>query len=204
MSKYAQSKAALSARKGDPNFLVIAGLVVCALAVVVVMGGTAYALQLENHDSFCASCHTEPESRYYQQSLEKNAATLAAFHTQKSVRCIDCHSGGGVFGRAEGLSQGASDLTAYLIGHYHNPAITQNKLGDDSCTKCHAGVMSGGGFNNHFHVLLARWQSVDPNAGHCVDCHTAHPAGDSAQGYLAVTPVQQVCQNCHAVLREGE
>jgi hypothetical protein len=181
----------------------MAGLVILAVAIVVAAGGTTYALQLEDRNAFCASCHTEPEAKYYQQSLDTNAATLAAFHAQKSVRCIDCHSGGGIFGRAKGLSQGTSDLLAYLSGHYHNPAITQNKLGDDSCTKCHANVMSGSGFDNHFHILLPRWQSVDPNAAHCVDCHTSHPAADSAQGYLATATVDRVCQNCHTAAGAG-
>jgi predicted CXXCH cytochrome family protein len=134
---------------------------------------------------------------------EKSAPTLAAFHTQKQVRCIDCHSGGGPLGRATGLEQGFQDLTTYYSGNYHKPAVTLNKLGDDSCTKCHEQTLTQGGFNNHFHSLLARWQSADPQAAHCVDCHTAHPAADSAQGYLVTAPVRTVCQQCHAKLGEG-
>jgi predicted CXXCH cytochrome family protein len=181
---------------------VIAVLVAGSLSLFAMAGGTAYAIQQENHDVFCASCHTEPESQYYQQSLQQNSTTLAAFHAQKSVRCIDCHSGGGPLGRVEGLSQGAQDLSAYYSRHYHTPAITLNKLGDDSCTKCHAQTLSRGGFNNHFHGLLPRWQSVDPNAAHCVDCHTSHPTADPAQGYLTTAQVQMVCQNCHRALGE--
>jgi len=184
--------------------VVMAGLIALGVSLIVAAGGTAYAIQQENHDSFCASCHTQPESKYYQQSLDTTAPTLAAFHSQKDVRCIDCHSGGGPFGRAVGLEQGFQDLTAFYSGHYHKPAVTLNKLGDDSCTKCHEQVTNSGGFNNHFHRFLARWQSIDPNAAHCVDCHTAHPAANRAQNYLTAGLVTGVCQSCHARLGAGE
>lgn len=198
-----KSDAAKRAVKSQGLLVSATGLVVVAISLAVAAGGTAYAIHQENRDAFCASCHTEPESKYYQQSQDKAALTLASFHTQKLVRCIDCHSGGGPFGRVEGLMQGTHDLAAYYSGNYHKPAITQNKLGDDSCTKCHEQVTNGGGFDNHFHSLLLRWQSMNSNAAHCVDCHAAHPDGHQAQGYLAITTVQAVCQQCHATFRGG-
>ena len=201
--KHSPLKTKPATRNRRPWLVVMVGLIACGVSLVVMAGGTAYAVRQENRDSFCASCHTEPESKYYQQSLAQAAPTLAAFHTQKQARCIDCHSGGGPFGRVEGLMQGSQDLAAYYSGHYHNPAITLNKLSDDSCTKCHAQVTSSGGFNNHFHRFLPRWQSIDPNAAHCVDCHTAHPSANGAQGYLATGLVTGVCQRCHARLGEG-
>jgi hypothetical protein len=182
----------------------LAGVVSLAsfgLLVLLGAGGVAYSLNLENHDSFCASCHTEPESRYFQQSQDKNALTLASFHTQKGVRCIDCHSSSGPLGRLTGLTQGTQDLIAYISGHYHSPAITLNKLDDGSCTKCHPGVEANADFNNHFHTFLPRWQAVNPQAGRCVDCHTSHPVADSTQVYFDVPTVQAVCEGCHTALR---
>ncbi len=173
----------------------------CLLALLGAGGGVALALNLENHDSFCASCHTEPESRYFQQSQDTSAPTLASFHTQKGVACIDCHSGSGPFGRVTGLSQGSQDLIAYISGHYHNPAVTSNKLDDGSCTKCHPDVEANAGFDNHFHHFLPRWQAINAQAGSCVDCHTSHPIADSTQAYFTVPTVQAVCEGCHAVLR---
>jgi len=197
--RHSKRLAAYRERKRRQGIIYI-GLVAGALALVAISGTTAYALNLENHDAFCASCHTQPESQYYQQSSEKTPTTLAAFHTQKGARCIDCHSGAGPLGRAVGLWQGSQDLAAYYSGHYHSPALTQNKLDDGSCTKCHADILARPDFNNHFHVLLSRWQSTDPNAAHCVDCHTAHPTADSTQAYLQTAPVEKVCQDCHAKL----
>ncbi len=173
------------------------------LALLVGGGGVTYALNLENRDSFCASCHTEPESRYFQQSQDKSAPTLASFHTQKNVRCIDCHSSSGPFGRLTGLSQGSQDLIAYISGHYHNPAITLSKLDDGSCMKCHPDVEETAGFNNHFHLFLPRWHAIDAQAGRCVDCHTSHPIANPTQAYLDVPTVQAVCEGCHAALGRG-
>jgi predicted CXXCH cytochrome family protein len=189
---------------GWKRIVAISALAAGALAVFGVAGGTAYAIQLENHDAFCASCHTEPETTYYQQSLNANTQNLAVFHAQKQVRCIDCHSGGGIFGRAQGLTQGAQDLLAYNSGHYHAPAVMLNPLGDGSCLNCHGSTISNRTFNNHFHVFLSEWQSVDPNAARCVDCHISHSTGDPNQQYLNLQTVQTICQDCHNVLRRGE
>ncbi len=183
--------------------LAVPTLAVALIAVIFATGGTAYALQLENHDAFCASCHTEPETQFYQQSLDQNPATLAAFHTQKQTRCIDCHSGGGIFGRSEGLAQGTQDLLSYYSGNYHRPAITMNKLGDDSCVKCHSTVFAARDFNNHFHFFLPQWQGLDANAAHCIDCHTSHAAGNASQGYLSTPVVTTICQDCHNAVGAG-
>lgn len=183
-------------------------LLVLLLGVVVVLGlsaagGTAFALSRENHDTFCASCHTEPESRYVQQSLAQKPETLASLHTHKQVRCIDCHSDAGKLGRVAGLKQGATDLIAYYSGNYHHPAITTAPLGDESCTKCHADISAQATMPNHFHYFLPKWQAMDPNAAHCIDCHKAHPTGNSAQSYLTEATVLPVCQQCHAAAGEG-
>jgi len=48
---------------------VMVGIVATALALIAASGGTAYAMQREDHDSFCASCHTQPEVQYYQRCI---------------------------------------------------------------------------------------------------------------------------------------
>ncbi len=184
------------------RIFVLAAVAVGILLLVATVG-TGYALQFENQDAFCASCHTQPETRYYEQSLAQEASTLAAFHAQKQVRCIDCHSGSGPFGRAVGLSQGSQDLMAYYSGHYHAPAITTNQIQDVSCTKCHRDMTAAVDFNNHFHRFLPQWQAIDPNAARCVTCHTSHPATDATQGYRAEATVRPVCDACHAAAGRG-
>jgi predicted CXXCH cytochrome family protein len=178
------------------------------VAIVLSIAGVGVSLALENQDSFCAACHTEPETRYYQQSLETDSKTLAAFHTQQNdgVLCIDCHGGGGTFGRAEGLVQGADDLIRYISGSYHHPAITQNPIRDDTCLKCHDWVLdpnqSGANQakNGHYHVRLPKWQAIDRHAAGCVSCHTAHTTGLVSLRYMSQGKVGKLCDACHTAL----
>lgn len=169
------------------------------------IGGVGVALALENQDAFCAVCHTEPEVKYYQQSVQSKPGTLAAFHTQKQTACIDCHSAGGVLGRGAGLRQGTHDLAAFLNGAYHRPAITTNPLGDDSCLKCHTNTMTrrrgdNRAMNGHYHAFLSRWQSQDPNAGHCTTCHSAHSQGVESLQFMNEGQVARACDACHVAL----
>ncbi len=186
---------------------IIAAILVVGAAVIGV-GAIGSALAMENQDSFCASCHTEPEVTYYQQSVQAPVVTLAAFHTTKQTACIDCHSGGGPLGRAEGLIQGADDLLIYYSGNYRRPAITTNPLGDDSCVKCHDNVFNrrrgGRNTDGHYHAFLSRWQAVDSNAAHCVTCHTSHTQAAANQQFLDAARVNQTCDDCHAVIGERE
>ncbi len=200
-------------------------VVVVVAAIVLLPGiGVGASLLLENQDAFCAACHTQPEVKYYEQSVQQQSTTLASFHRQKQTSCIDCHSGGGPLGRAQGLEQGAADLAIYLSGNFKSPAITSNPLGDDSCLKCHEEVLARGRRNppsniespiqaggresrrasdGHYHQFLQRWQTRDPRAGHCVNCHTSHVDGEANVGFMDAAPVQQMCDNCHRALGEG-
>ena len=185
--------------------LFLFGCLVLVGSVIVVIGGVGVSLALENQDAFCASCHTEPEATYYQHSTQPNPGTLAAFHTQKETTCIDCHSGGGVWGRSEGLTQGAQDLMAFLSGAYHRPAISLNPLSDVSCLKCHLDVSqsrpSGSrATNGHYHLFLPRWQAADPQAAGCITCHAAHSHGLDGLEFMNQGRVAQVCDACHTAL----
>jgi hypothetical protein len=200
--------------------LVIGLVVAVGVLVMLAIGGVSVSLLLENQNAFCTSCHTEPEVKYYQQSVQANATTLASFHNQKEARCIDCHSGGGPLGRAQGLQQGVDDTVLFVSGNYKKPAITSNPLGDDSCLKCHAEVLTRGrrsppspiqnpvqargnrANDGHYHPFLQRWHSLDPRAGHCINCHTAHTDGPANVGFMTAPPVQLVCDACHKVLRQ--
>ncbi len=191
-----------------PRIIIVIAILVFGVAVVSI-GSIGSALAMENQDSFCASCHTEPEVTYYQQSVQSPAITLAAFHKTKQTACIDCHSGGGPLGRAEGLIQGADDLLMYYGGNYRRPAITTNPLGDDSCIKCHDNVFDrrrgvGRRADGHYHAFLPRWQAADSNAARCVTCHTSHTQAAANQQFLDANRVSQTCDDCHAAIGERE
>ena len=162
-------------------------------------------MQFENHDSFCASCHSEPETTYFGR---ESAAPidLASFHSAKQVNCIDCHSGQGLVpGRVSSLMLGAKDLLAWWSGHSTQPAPQTRPIDDANCLKCHADVSQRREFNNHFHVFLARWQSMDKNAATCVSCHQSHTTdGEQTIGFLNRVTTTHACQSCHNFSGRGE
>ena len=179
-----------------------AGVVVLILAVSGTLVSFS-AMQLENRDAFCASCHSEPESTYFARSTAASVVDLASFHTTKKTRCIDCHDGSGLFGRPAALLLGGRDLLAWISHTAHQPAPQTRPISDGTCVKCHQTLYQSQDFNNHFHLFLSRWQAVDPKAGRCVSCHEAHTTDvDATIGYLNQQRTVLVCQACHAVLQQ--
>ena len=192
------------------KYLTMAAIFIPVVIIVAAAGGTFTALRLEENDWFCAACHTQPELKYYQQTLANQPATLAAFHAhtpQQTARCIDCHSGAGTFGRAVGLEQGAHDLASYLIGRYHSPAITTAPLTDASCVKCHANIVpdhvvkNAKSLTDHYHEYLPFWKQIDPRGvARCADCHTSHTGGLAGEQFMNNGAASAVCDRCHREL----
>lgn len=183
------------------------GYLVPLLAALMVLAAGSYitGTQLEEHDGFCASCHTQPEDQFYTRSLQSTSQDLASFHAQKGVLCIECHAGKGLIGRSLGLAAGAQDLVAFYSGHYPQPAKMEEPMPNANCTRCHAGVLTKRDFSNHFHLYLAQWRASDPkNAATCASCHTSHTtAGAATDMYLVQAPTIQVCQRCHSSAGAG-
>jgi len=182
---------------------------ISALLLPVVAIGTATAL--EGHDPFCSACHTDPEAEYVLRGLA-DPTDMASAHTRVDVRCIDCHSGEGLFSRSVSLQQGTSDLLAYLSGSYTQPAITTNPVGEVGCTKCHDAPSSlgvyarteGGVTSSHYHFFeySAEWLSREPDPrGSCGICHKAHTLNTLAnQGFVIDSELNSACETCHASL----
>jgi predicted CXXCH cytochrome family protein len=169
------------------------------VALVLAGGGLGTAAGLEEFNGFCAACHTQPESDFVARS-QTAAVDLAAKHDQAwATRCIDCHSGPGLSGRLGAMTLGARDLAAFVSGSAQQPAPLTLPIGDANCLKCHSNIPATKNFNEHFHGFLARWQALDPQAGTCVSCHTAHSTdGDPSENFLQMERTQQVCDACHA------
>lgn len=193
-----QSRTADRPKSKRPLFFKIA-IVIGALLIFGTAGGVT-AMTLENHDSFCASCHAEPEYTFFQRESAA-PSDLASWHTeQKQTNCIDCHSGSGVVpGRINSLMLGAHDLLSWIGGHAPQPAPLNTPIGDDNCLKCHGTIAAARNMNNHFHVFLAQWQTQDPAAAHCVSCHQGHnnSTSDPTLAFLDRQGTTQVCQQCH-------
>lgn len=188
-----------------PGYLkiVLAGL---GIALLLTAGGFTFAATQEQRDSFCGSCHTQPESTYLQRSADAQPVDLASVHTPKGVRCIDCHSGIGVAGRVSAELLGAHNALAFYTGTAVQPARLTQPVGDDRCVKCHAAVFTKATMDNHFHYLLPKWQAADPTgAAKCVSCHSSHTTdGTSDNMYLSVPGTQAICEACHQVMQGDE
>ncbi len=210
-------------KKSSALFTVL--IVVVALGAILAGSGFTYAASQETHDVFCASCHTQPESTFYKRSTSSQPVDLASYHTTQKTRCIDCHSGSGIFGRMQAELLGARNAVRWYTNTATQPAKYTYPISDTNCLKCHQavtqrgivpqqtvtipGVRGGGegegegeGRNNHWHEFLARWQASDANAGSCASCHPGHSTGSSAQeGFQNPQTTQNTCNACHHVLR---
>ena len=218
-------KNASANKKKFPLITVI--LAVFVVGVLLAAGGFTFAASQETHDSFCASCHTQPESTFYQRSTDAQPVDLASYHTTQKTECINCHSGQGVIGRVQAELMGARNALKWYTATAVQPATLVFPIGDQNCLKCHqnvtqrgftakesltvpgrAGGFGGereGGRNNHWHEFLARWQAADPNAGPCVSCHSGHATdGNTQNGSMKDQTVQNECNACHQVLRREE
>ncbi len=196
------------------SVVVLAAVLVVAAAVAI--GGFAYGYQMENNDAFCASCHTEPESTYYERTKSDPNHDLAAWHSTEETRCIDCHSEKGLSGRAGAMLLGARDMIAFRTGNYVQPVKTTKPLNNSSCTKCHSFSFFGGeagegpsvdgvrGHDGHYHIgsLLTSWRLRGGPVNACASCHPAHVAA-SIGDYRNNAVINQGCDACHAALGEG-
>lgn len=207
------------------QFRLIPALVLIFVAgVLLAVGGFAFASTQEAHDAFCASCHSQPESTFYERSTGAQAVDLASYHQPKEARCIDCHSGKGVSGRVVAELMGARNAFKWYTGTAVQPAELSTPIGDQNCLKCHQDVTRRGyvlkeqitipaigrmgtrggeeeGGIGHWHQNLARWQSISATAGSCVSCHPGHQTGETAEsGFMNGATVQAVCEACHEVI----
>lgn len=196
------------------QFFIMGGIAICA-ALVLGVGGFSFVAAQEEQDSFCASCHTEPESTYYDRSLAPEMVDLATAHRHtKETRCIDCHAGIGLVGRVEAQLMGARNAVMWYTGSATQPAPLTIPVGDDHCVKCHAEVKTEQfdmevrskifGPRSHYHAYLDQWKASDPQAtANCTACHSGHNLGGTDKTtWLVPATVQTVCEACHKVLDE--
>jgi nitrate/TMAO reductase-like tetraheme cytochrome c subunit len=197
--------------------------VAAGVGVLLAASGFAYAASQETHDTFCASCHTEPESTFVERSKSTTAVDLASYHTPQQTRCIDCHSGPGVLGRMGAELMGARNAAAWYTGMATQPAPLTFPIQDVNCLKCHQDVTQPGyavsnpldlfaserggeeeGGSNHWHEQLSRWRAASAVAITCTDCHPGHTnQGSAATGFQITQQTRGVCEACHQVLGEG-
>jgi len=151
--------------------------VLVVLAILFSGVGFVTATALENQDTFCISCHTVPETTYYNRayiSLDNpnNTATVtdlatAHYHLSQAngktpFACIDCHRGdaSSILDRTAAIALGAKDTGVWVLGR-GDPTIEKPAdangiwLTDAACISCHTTtLLNVNGFNNHYHTRL--------------------------------------------------
>lgn len=180
------------------------GATIIALAL---LGGVGFVSHQEQNDQFCGACHTQPESEYLMRSANAatthNAADLASFHhRKKDTRCIDCHAGEGILGRAAVVSLAAWDALKYYTGIAQQPAHIVFPVQNEACLKCHLADVLKPGFDNHEHNKYYDPQ-LSPPVLACVNCHVAHRTGDERTAFQFRDAILPRCEYCHQQTGKG-
>lgn len=195
-------------------------IVVLVMAGLFLLGGTGFVVvsSLEEHDTFCVSCHTAPEITYYNRAYyaldfpESGAPDLSTAHylayqtaAKPNFKCIDCHRGDGRLPhRITAVTLGVYDLGIFLLGQ-DDPTIEKQRtktgwLADASCTACHTQtLLKLDGINNHFHSYLSQAQAALDHYGGTIEIGAALRAalGDSVRLRLSPVQVEIFCADCH-------
>jgi len=189
-----------------------------AVTVSVSFGGLGWTVsdRLERNNDFCTSCHIAP-GRPLHAAIRSDfdarpAATLAAAHRAASItdgaapddfRCIDCHGGVGLAGRARVKALAAKDALVYLLGDFEEPTGMHWPLRDEDCEQCHAAFDEHGSEawqSPRFHELPVHNTALGVD---CVECHYSHDAGSPDAYHLQASRVRRQCARCHPEYEEG-
>lgn len=189
------------------RWLLIAGVVA---GILVFMGMALFVFaRIEEQDTFCTACHTEPEVTYFNRAQATAPVDMASEHGMYSrrdpklanTRCIECHSGAGALGRVHSAVKGAQNAVRWVMKTAVQPAVLTERIADENCLKCHVDTPKETDFDSHSHQYLAKWQATEADAGGCVDCHTAHTLhGNASVGFLNQQRTLEQCDRCHVAM----
>lgn len=181
------------------------GLVV--VAGVATSAGWFGSDYLEQENDFCNACHLEPGVPLHFEIRDDFAArpvaSLAGLHaaarrpTGESFRCIECHGGVGLLGKARVKALAAKDAFWWAVRHFEEPSGMRWPLWDADCRQCHADFRDlQQAANPPFHALGVH--NVELGVA-CVECHLAHETGGDEDLYhLRPAHVRGQCARCHA------
>jgi len=170
----------------------------------------------EQDDDFCNACHVSAElplhSEIRQDFDARPARSLASAHAavgatwrdDGAFRCIDCHGGASLLGRARVKALAAKDTFFYLAGRFEEPRSMRWPLWDEDCRKCHASFAEPSPESwraPRFHELAVH--NVELGVG-CVECHRVHTARvDPSVNFLDPEAVRAQCARCHSEFAPG-
>jgi hypothetical protein len=194
-------------------------IITVAFVGLILLGGIGFtvASALEEHDTFCVSCHTAPETHYFNRAYmaldnpNQPVVDLATAHyylaqtkNQAAFACISCHRGDGSLGhRVSTLALGGRDAIIYAIGK-EDPTIEKTNtregwLPNAACANCHTDtLLSLQGLDNHFHNHLPQAAAMLAKGGTLTVPDSLSSRRDILlkQG-LKTIDTSLVCSDCH-------
>ncbi len=122
----------------------------------------------------------------------------------RAFRCIDCHGGVGLMGRAKVKALAAKDALVWLGGGFEEPDQMEYPLGEADCRQCHPTFRPAVDEQDaalRFHALAVHNADLGVD---CVECHTVHDGGDDEQMFFMNPLLVRVqCGRCHSQFQEG-
>jgi len=167
---------------------------------------------LEQDNDFCNACHLQPDVPLHIDIREdfdaRPLASLAGLHAAAAhpgrpeapaFRCIDCHGGVGLLGRARVKLLAGKDAFWWAVGHFEEPSEMKWPLWDEDCRQCHPDFpeaqLLADAANPPFHALGVH--NVELGVA-CVECHVSHETGGEEDlYYLDAARVRGQCARCH-------
>ncbi len=164
------------------RFLPVVGGIL--FVIVVGLGSFVTASALEDHDTFCISCHTVPETTYFNRAYyaldnpQDQVVDLSTAHyhlsqidNKPAFSCISCHRGDASLGnRIATLALGGRDTLIYVLGKENStiekPQTQEGWLPNAACVSCHTDtLLSLQGLDNHFHTHLPQTAAALASGG---------------------------------------
>lgn len=139
-------------------------ILICGLILVVLLG-TAGAIQMTMSPEFCSKCHV---------MAPEYATWKASSHLE--VACVECHIKPGLKNLILHKISAIKEIYLYVTGTYERPIKMGHKLEDGICTQCHS--------TNR--AITPSGDLIVPHDKHalkkvmCVECHSGVAHGNIA------------------------
>jgi hypothetical protein len=194
-------------------------MAILAAGLVAAPAGWLLTDRLESDNAFCIACHLSDDVPLHQGNYDDFHAdfraappvSLAAAHgaagnpdhPDGGFRCIDCHGGTGLVGKARVKLLSARDALVYVTGPVEEPEGMAWPLLDADCRRCHDAFderVPPAGTDPLFHELAVHNAELGVA---CVSCHLSHERGALARhDFLHPAAVRRECAGCHPELFE--
>jgi nitrate/TMAO reductase-like tetraheme cytochrome c subunit len=191
------------------------------LLALVILGAPLVWLgtdALERQNDFCNACHIEQDGRDVALHIDirrdmdgSPPMTLVASHAlgmpaarpeDPGMRCIDCHGGVGLAGRARVKLLAARDTLVWLSGSAREPETMRHPLRDADCRQCHEQYQPRESEFEPVRFHEVELHNVDLGRD-CVWCHIAHDRGGDEEFYfLEPLKVRARCADCHTEFKD--